>query len=150
MKLLQTRHVFGNVITVTFQTYWALISSFSDIEFQNRFASLNSPEAAPIPQLSSTPTKQPAEKHVNSPLSRRSDQHLFRTSQILDEESSEPLDYSSDFPYNCKPNQLSVCSINFGSLVSHNNHLQLHQFLETHKPDNVLRCETNLNPKIDS
>ena len=45
---------------------------------------------------------------------------------------------------NSKPNQIKVCTIKFGSLVSHNKHLKLHQFLETHKPDIVLGYETNL------
>ena len=53
---------------------------------------------------------------------------------------------------NSKPNQIKVCTIKFGSLVSHNKHLKvkLHQFLETHKPDIVLGYETNLNTEIDS
>ena len=54
---------------------------------------------------------------------------------------------------NSKPNQIKVCTINFCSLVSHNKHLnwlKLHQFLETHKPDIVLGCETNLNTETDS
>ena len=40
--------------------------------------------------------------------------------------------------------------INFGSLISHDKHLQLCQFIETYKPDVILGYETKLEPSIQS
>ena len=41
-----------------------------------------------------------------------------------------------------------MCTINSGSLISHEKHLQLCQFIETYKPDVILGCETKLEPSI--
>jgi hypothetical protein len=42
--------------------------------------------------------------------------------------------------------QIRVCTINFCSLISHDKHLQLHQIIETYKPDVILGCESHVFP----
>ena len=43
-----------------------------------------------------------------------------------------------------------VCTINFRSLISHEKHLQLCQFIETYKLDVIFGCETKIEPSIQS
>ena len=56
---------------------------------------------------------------------------------------------STSLPHTCNSNQLRVCIVNFCSLVSYNKHLELYQFIETHKPDIIIGTETLLNRDID-
>lgn len=43
-----------------------------------------------------------------------------------------------------------VCIVNICSLISHDEQLQLHQVIETYKPDVTIGCETHLKEEINS
>ena len=64
--------------------------------------------------------------------------------------SDAGFEHSNNFPFAKKHDQIRVCTINFGSLISHEKHLQLCQFIETYKPDVILGCETVSEPSIQS
>ena len=77
------------------------------------------------------------------------------TQELLEPSSSNDSDNdqsnpSTSLPHTCNSNQLRVCIVNFCSLVSYNKHLELYQFIETHKPDIIIGTETLLNKDIDS
>lgn len=69
------------------------------------------------------------------------------SSNDSDNDQSSP---STCLPHACNSNQLTVCIVNFCSLVSYNKHLKLYQLIETHKPDIIIGTETHLNKDIDS
>ena len=69
------------------------------------------------------------------------------SSNDSDNDQSSP---STSLPHTCNSNQLRVCIVNFCSLVSYNKHLELYQFIETHKPDIIIGTEPLLNRDIDS
>ena len=78
--------------------------------------------------------------------------HTTHTSMSSNHQSSSDasFEHSTNFPFAKKHDQIQVCTINFGSLISHEKHLQLCQFIETYKPDVILGCETKLEPSIQS
>jgi len=55
-----------------------------------------------------------------------------------------------DFPRSHKHDQIWVYTINICSLISHDKQLQLHQVIETYKPDVTIGRETHLKEEINS
>ena len=112
----------------------SLLNSYSDIEHSNRFSPINNYNF-PGPQFFSTPQRQ-------------------RTQGQLHVDGSPSTNFNTipnhvpDFPYFRKFDQIRVCSINFCSLLSHDK-LQLHQVIETYKPNVILGCETHLKEEIN-
>ena len=150
-------------------------SSFflSSLELTNRFAILSDSEeyvneASQIHTFSplhSTPkraNRKKTEQHrVSAPTVHHSpiypahgfssaDSYMSQNSISSSSRSDHRSEHSTDFPFAKKDDQIRVCVINFGSLISHDKHLQLCQFIETYKPDVILGCETKLEPSIQS
>ena len=150
-------------------------SSFflSSLELTNRFAILSDSEeyvneASQIHTFSplhSTPkraNRKTTEQHrVSAPIVHhspiypahgfsRADSYMSQNSISSSSRSDHRSEHSTDFPFAKKDDQIRVCVINFGSLISHDKHLQLCQFIETYKPDVILGCETKLEPSIQS
>ena len=150
-------------------------SSFflSSLELTNRFAILSDSEeyvneASQIHTFSplhSTPkraNRKKTEQHrVSAPTVHHSpiypahgfssaDSYMSQNSISSSSRSDHRSEHSTDFPFAKKDDQIRVCVINFGSLISHDKHLQLCQFIETYKPDVILGCETKLESSIQS
>ena len=114
----------------------SLLNSYSDIEHSNKFSPINNDGNFPRPQFSSAPQRQRTQErlHVDG----------------LPNTNSNTIPNLPDFPHYRKHDQIRVCTINFCSLISHDKQLQLHQVIETYKPDVILGCETHLKEEISS
>lgn len=109
----------------------SLLNSYSDIEHTNRFSPINT---APSLDLFSTRQRQRTQGQLNVDGSPGTNFNA-KSNQL------------PDFPRSHKHDQIWVCTVNFCSLISHDKQLQLHQVIETYKPDVTTGRKTLLKKK---
>ena len=172
-SLSNIHHTFGYAAIVAYRVSPRHFFFLSSLELTHRFAILSDSEeyvneASQIHTFSplhSTPkraNRKKTEQHrVSAPTVHHSpiypahgfssaDSYMSQNSISSSSRSDHRSEHSTDFPFAKKDDQIRVCVINFGSLISHDKHLQLCQFIETFKPDVILGCETKLESSIQS